>query len=261
MLQVLEHFRGQEMLSIGRMDPYAVDHPLWDARIALIEERVAQMPPGKPPSDEDVYWHGRMVAKLDAFLNRPADTLRRYPDGDGSELATLSRAIAWHRRPDPARAVASADALIALRPEDPYYAELKGQILLESGRASEAAEAYRRAAELAPKEPLILAGLGRALLNTDDPGDTAEARDALARATTMDRANPDALRDLALAEARLGNEGAAALATAERFALEGRPADATRNAEHALATLPAGSPGWRRAQDVITMARRAAPRR
>ena len=65
------------------------------------------------------------------------------------------------------------------------------------------------------------------------------------------------LRDLALAEARLGNDGAAALATAERFALEGDFADAHRNAERAAALLPIGSPGWRRAQDVITLARRA----
>jgi predicted Zn-dependent protease len=65
------------------------------------------------------------------------------------------------------------------------------------------------------------------------------------------------LRDLALAEARLGNDGAAALATAERFVIEGAFADALRNAERAAALLPEGSPGWRQAQDVITMTRRS----
>jgi predicted Zn-dependent protease len=73
----------------------------------------------------------------------------------------------------------------------------------------------------------------------------------------MDGADASVLRDLALAEARLGNEGAAALATAERFALQGRFADADRNATRAAALLPEGSPGWRRAQDLITMSRRA----
>ena len=89
----------------------------------------------------------------------------------------------------------------------------------------------------------------------DDDGATAEARDALARSADADEANAGVLRDLALAEARLGNEGAAALATAERFALEGRFRDAERNAERAAALLPEGSPGWRRAQDMITIAR------
>ena len=89
-------------------------------------------------------------------------------------------------------------------------------------RPAPAAEAYREAVALAPKEPLILGGLGRALLNTDDPDDTAEARDALARSVGDGHADDGVLRDLALAEARLGNEGAAALATAERFVLQGR---------------------------------------
>ena len=110
---------------------------------------------------------------------------------------------------------------------------------------------------LAPKEPLILGGLGRALLNMDSDTATAEARDVLARSVAADKANSAVLRDLALAEARLGNEGAAALATAERFTLEGRFRDADRNAARAAALLPEGSPGWRRAQDIITMARRA----
>lgn len=147
--------------------------------------------------------------------------------------------------------------LLAARPDDPWYLDLEGQFLLESGKAEAAAAAYRRAAALAPKEPLILGGLGRALLNMDDDRATAEARDVLARAAAADKQNAAVLRDLALAEARLGNEGAAALATAERFVIEDSRRDAGRNAERAAAFLPEGSPGWRRAQDIISMARRA----
>ena len=258
MLDVLDHFRGQDaLLSAGNVDSYALSHPMWSERMALIEDRVAKLPPGHPPSAEDVYWHGRMVAKLDAFLGSPAQTLRKYPESDGSEAAELARAIAWHRRPDPGRADAAMRALLAARPDDPYYLDLEGQFLLESGKAAAAAEVYRQAVALAPKEPLVLGGLGRALLNMDSDTATAEARDVLARSVAADKANGAVLRDLALAEARLGNEGAAALATAERFTLEGRFRDADRNAARAAALLPEGSPGWRRAQDIITMARRA----
>ena len=98
--------------------------------------------------------------------------------------------------------------------------------------------AYRQAVALAPREPLLLGGLGRALLNTGDEADTRRARDALARAAELDRANAGVLRDLALAEARLGNDGAAALATAERFALEGAFVDADRNAARAAPSCP-----------------------
>lgn len=257
MLEVLDHFRGQDATLSLYVDPYAQRHPMWSDRIALIEDRVARMPKGEPPSPEDSYWHARMVAKLDAFLGSPAQTFRRYPESDVSEPARLARAVAWHRRPDPGQAVAAIDALIAERPGDPYYRELKGQILLESGRAAQAAAAYRDAVTRAPREPLILGGLGRALLNMDDAAVLEEARGALARSADLDGADAAVLRDLALAEARLGNEGAAALATAERFALQGRFEDADRNATRAAALLPEGSPGWRRAQDLITMSRRA----
>ena len=95
MLQVLDHFRGQDaILGGGYADPYVQNHPLWSERIALIEDRIAKMPPGSPPSAEDVYWHARMVAKLDAFLDSPAQTLREYPPSDTSEPALLARAVA-----------------------------------------------------------------------------------------------------------------------------------------------------------------------
>lgn len=257
MIEVLRLFEGQEALMLGQMDPYAQTHPMSSDRIAMIEDRVASQAKPPAPKAEDVYWYGRMVAKLGAFLNSPAQTLKRYPASDASENAALARAIAYYRQPNIALGARQMDTLIALRPDDPYYIELKGQFLLESGHASPAVQAYRRAVELAPKEPLILGGLGRALLNTGDVGDTAEARDVLARSAAIDRTDPSVLRDLALAEARMGNEGQAALVTAERFVLQGKFKDALRNAKRAEALLPTGSPGWRRTQDVITMSERA----
>ena len=256
-LDVLRILRGQEALMGGRADPYAQTHPLSAERISMLENKLAKLPKGAPPSPEDVYWYDRMVAKLKAFVDGPNQTLRANPPVDTSEMAVLSRAIAYHRQPNAALAAKEMETLLATRPDDPYYIELKGQFLLESGKAEPAVAAYRRAAELAPKEPLILAGLGRALLNTEGDGASREARDVLSRATRLDRDNPDAYRDLALAEARLGNEGAAALATAERYSRGGAPRDLLRNATRAADLLPVGSPGWRRAQDMITMARRA----
>ena len=259
MLRVLDHFRGQDaMLGGFNVDAYAQSHPLWSERIPAIEDRASKLPPGKPPSAEDDYWYRRMVAKLDAFLDSPATTLRKYSESDTSEPGRLARAIAWHRRPDPAKASTAIGALIAIRPDDPWYNELKGQFLLESGRAAPAVAAYRRAAELAPDEPLVLAGLGRALLNEESRGTTQEARDVLSRARALDQVgDPGLLRDLALAEARLGHDGAAALATAERFSLGSQWRDAARNAQRAADLLPYGSPGWQRAQDIVTISTRA----
>jgi predicted Zn-dependent protease len=69
------------------------------------------------------------------------------------------------------------------------------------------------------------------------------------------------LRDLALAHARAGQPGLAAMVTAERYAVLGRMDDAEALAERAVALLPQGSPGWIRAQDVLRVAQAAQRRR
>ncbi|MGR3716501.1 MAG: hypothetical protein ACU0B1_07130 [Thermohalobaculum sp.] len=45
----------------------------------------------------------------------------------------------------------------------------------------------------------------------------------------------------------------AALATAERYALTGSIKDAMLHARRAAAALPEGSPGWLRAQDILSL--------
>lgn len=256
-LEVMRMFRSREGFTGSGRQSYTRTHPLWSERLTLIENKVRELPARSEIDPETAYWHGRMVAKLEGFLAPPRETLDRYPDSDTSETARLARAVALHRLPDPDRALAEVEALIDLRPEDAFYHELKGQFLLELGRAEVAAASYRRAADLAPRQAQILGGLGRALLNMDSAEATREARDVLREAARLDRGDTGIWRDLALAEARTGNDGAAALATAERLMVEGKPNEAIRNAARALDLLPRGAPGWRRAEDLTTMARRA----
>ena len=257
LLEVMDLFRGQAALHAGpAVTGYTSTHPLWSDRLRYLEERVANAPAGRPPSDEDRYWHGRMVAKLDAFLRPPREALARY-SGDTGETGLMARAIAWHRLPDLGEARSAMDRLLAARPDDPYYHELDGQFRLENGEVPAAVAAYRKAAELLPYEPLILSGLGRALVARDTPQTDAEALEVLTRARRLDRADPMALRNLAIVHARRGDEGQAALATAERMMLAGRLQDAGIHATRAMRALPRGGPGWRQAEDILTAARRS----
>jgi predicted Zn-dependent protease len=256
MIDVLDIFRGQEILSAGAIDAYAQTHPLSSQRMALVEQRVASSRNrGKRVDPELIYWHGRMRAKLDGFLGNAERTLIALeasdPGAQGEELALYRKAVALHRLPDLRGALATIDQLLALRPKDPFYHELKGQILYESARAKESVAPYRRAVELAPDEPLIRAGLGAALLALETPSANAEALEILKGAALREQADPSLLRALALAHARAGNEGQAALATAERMAIAGRTRDALRHARRAVDQLPRGSPGWLRADDIL----------
>ncbi len=252
--RVLERFRGQEVLAIGNLDPYVLTHPLSTERMTLIERRVAETAGRAWPKDPDrEYWYQRTRAKLSGFLRDPAQVLNQISGKPETEFTLYERAIALHRLPDPRGAVEAADRLIAMRPSDPYYNELKGQILLETGKAAEAVPSYRRAVQLAPGEPLLKAGLGRALLQLNTPAADAEALSILEAARREDLADASALRDLATAYDRAGQLGMAALSTAERYALNGATDDAISLAKRAAAVLPNGSPGWLRAQDILAL--------
>jgi len=192
-----------------------------------------------------------MRAKLRGFLNDPVRTLHEIDPSDTSENAILMRAIAHHRAADIRSATREVNTLIAIRGNDPYYHELKGQFLFEGGSAREAVSSYERAVSLAPSEELLQVSYARALLALENPTSDRTAREALLVATRSDRLNSSAWRNLATAESRLGNETAATLATAEFQALRGSLKAAKRNANQVQNTAPTGSPAWIRASDII----------
>jgi predicted Zn-dependent protease len=116
--------------------------------------------------------------------------------------------------------------------------------------------AYAKALKGAPHNALIMAGYGRALLAAGGANNEAKALKILIKARANDGQNPRLLRDLAVAYAKAGNPGMAALVTAERFAINGRFADAATHAKRAIGQLPQGSAGARRAQDILFVAER-----
>ncbi|MEM9473823.1 MAG: M48 family metalloprotease [Pseudomonadota bacterium] len=252
MSDVLDHFRGQESLVPSRQDPYVRAHPLTRDRIRAVKGLAAALTPAKPADPNADYWFARAQGKLGAFLRAPQWTLRRVDRGDTSDVARMRRAVAYHRQSDVSAALAEIDTLVAERPNDPFYHELRGQILLENRRFSAAIQAYQRAVDLAPSNALVLAGLGQALLTQEDAASTRRALEVLETARSRDARNPRVMRDLAMAYARVGNTGMASLATAERYALLGRGRDAHLHAQRAAGALPTGSPGWRRAEDLLT---------
>lgn len=258
---VLELFRGQELISAGRQDPYVLTHPLTRDRIRAVKGYVAAYKGRAQDDPEADYWFARAKGKLGAFLRNPSWTLRRVDAADGSDVARMRRAVAYHRIPDRQRAVAEINRLAAQRPGDPYILELKGQILLESGSVGAAVNAYGAAVNAAPNNALILAGYGRALLALKTADGYRRALDALERARSRDVTDARMMRDLALAYAKTGNNGMASLAAAERYALTGDLETAAIHAKRAEGLLPRGSPGWNRAQDVLNAARQAGNRR
>ena len=107
----------------------------------------------------------------------------------------------------------------------------------------------------APDQPLIASLLGHALIATEQPGNYDEAKKVLKAAISRDNSNPFAWYQLGIVYDHDGDQARAALATAERYNLEGVPQLAYANAQMALQGIPSGTPDYLRAQDIALVAK------
>ncbi|MGN6121737.1 MAG: M48 family metalloprotease [Sphingomonas oligoaromativorans] len=242
--------------SYADIDPYAQTHPMTADRQAALEADLKKSPWWNTPIDPAKQARFlRIKAKLAGYVQDPDVTLRKFPESDQSVPAHYARAYAWHRAAYPDRADMEADALLRTAPLDPYFNELKGQILLENGHPKEALAPLRVAVAQSGSAPLISALLGHALLATDDPKNFAEAEKVLRLSVAKDREDPLAWYALGTVYAQRGDEAHAALATAERYAMDGNDTLARSNAETALRGIKQGTPDYLRAEDIAVTAR------
>lgn len=255
LLQFFEILEGQELLLSGRQDPYLRTHPLSSDRIDFVRQHTEQSRYSNAPEPAGfTEGFARMRAKLVGFLRPLNRVLQDYPERDGSLAGRYARSIAYYRAGQVDKALQMVDGLIAEHPDDPFFQELKGQILMENGRGREAIPLYRKAVELAPHEPLLRLGLAQVLIDTEDPELNREALRALEEVTRMERRNHNAWRLLAIAYGRNGEIPMTALALSEAALLRGDNVEARQQADRALQQLPEGSPAWIRAQDIYATA-------
>lgn len=247
---------SQEALSAERQDPYLRTHPMSSERVISLEERTrTSRYAGRPDTPENIERFKRMQAKLVGYLDGMGGTLRRYPLSDTSLHARYARAFAYFRSLDFTKALAELDGLLTEYPNDPYFHELRGDILIDMGRVADALPSHERAFRLAPNEPLLGYGLARAQIALEDDSLLPEAIRTLTDVTRVDHENAGAWQQLAVAYGRSGDIGMASLASAERFMVIGQLRDAEGQAERASRLLKPGTPGALRAQDIISAAR------
>jgi predicted Zn-dependent protease len=242
-------------LGLPQEDSYNRTHPLSGERISVLQDTYQVDPAWNTPVDAK--WQAdflRIKAKLRGFIADPNITLRNYPDSNHSVPARYARAYAWHKSAYPQKALGEAQSLLTGAPNDPYFLELYGQILLESGRPVEAVAPLRRATSITNNQPLIAGIFGHALIESDDKSNLEEAERVLKAAVTKDNQNPFAWYQLGVVYERRGDTPRAALASAERYLMEGAPQFALPNAQTAMAGLPEYTPDWIRAQDVNLVA-------
>lgn len=248
-------------LAIPQEDSYGRTHPLSGERIQILTEVYEKDPAWSARIDPQLEAQfERVKAKLQGFVSEPTRTLQLYPEKDQSIPAHYARAYAWHKSAYPDKALAEASALLATNPHDPYFLELEGQIMLESGRPQQAIAPLREAVDRTGAQPLIAATFGHALIATEDNQYLPEAEKVLRAAVNRDRENPFAWYQLGVVYEKRGDLPRAALASAERYQMMGQDGLALTSAERAMGGLPEGSIDWLRAQDIALVARNAVER-
>lgn len=265
MVTFFKELQGQEYrLAIPQDNSYNRTHPLSGERISALENVLERSPAwGKGADPKLQARYQRLRAKLIGFVSEPADTLKAYPMTDKSQAAHVARAYAFHKQAHPDKAIAELEAALKVQPHDPYLLEMKGQVLLESGRVDEALPPLRESVARSNGEPLIAGMLGHALVQSGEKsGDKAnfdEAEKVLRSALARDDENPFAWLQLETIYERRGDTPRLALATAERLTLtDGDPRAALNSATVAAEGLPQGTTEWVRAQDIVQLSRNRA---
>jgi len=256
---ILEFFgklQNQEYrLAIYSKDSFDRDHPLNSERITALGQTLRSDPAYNKPTDPELEARfQRMKAKLMGYVD-PKLAVLKYPEKDQSVPGHYARAYAYHLGGYPDKAQAEADALLATDPHDPYFLELKGQILLEDGKPADAIVPLREAVQRSGDAPMIAAMLGHALVATEDPKNFTEAKQILKVAVNKDNQDPFAWLQLGIIYDREGDAARAALATAERSNLEDQPKMALASAQMAMKGIPPGTPDYLRAQDIAMVSR------
>jgi len=251
MYDTFKRFADETMFSAAYVDPYVQNHPMPADRMAALAELVKTPYWDKKDPPELQFRHDMMRAKLYGFTDRADVVSRRYPLSDTGMPARYARAIAAYRFGDIRSALTQIDGLIESMPDYPYFYELKGQALLESGHAAEALAPLRRAVQLAPNPALIQIMLSQALIATNNAKMTVEAIPLLRAAIIKEPESGDAYEQLAMAYGHTGDLADADLASAQAAFARGDNKTARELAARAKMRFPVGSPGWVRADDIV----------
>ncbi|HCM84278.1 MAG TPA: M48 family metalloprotease [Alphaproteobacteria bacterium] len=236
----------EELLPASRQDEYIQTHPLTRDRFESLMRGTKNLPEiATPAADAEAY--ERIKAKLQGYI-KPRQMVR---DRKGDDIPSrYGRAVAYYRLNDMAGALKILDSLQKDEPDNPYFYELRAQILYERGKISEAVTYYQKAHAALPNAPLITLSYGQALLANND---LKAAISILQRAVTQETDSAGAHRSLGIAYGRIGETDLAQLELAETALLT---LDYKAAEYHAKAAkFPAGNPNALRAADILALAR------
>lgn len=244
---------SEELLPTSQQSQFMRSHPLSRDRIEILQSKIEASPLNKKPLPAE--WNDqyqRTKAKLMGFVS-PQQVAYNYKSNDNGIPSLYARAIAAYRMSHLNDALKLTDQLLAKEPNNPYFLELKGQMLYEFGRAKDSVDPYEKAVSLKPSAGLIRIAYAQSLIETagKSPAGLDKAIEQLKRAQLDEPRTSRIKRLLATAYGKKGDEIRARVYLAEEALMQGRKAQAASMAKSALAQLPKGSAEYIKAQDIM----------
>ena len=261
MLEFLKTLEKEESLIIDRRSQYATTHPNTHDRINFVKNQIDLYPDLSTRLDAQKRdRHDRIIAKLIGFLTRPEETFQKYPRSNTTIAAKYAQAIAFYKEAHLAKAITELDHLITLEKQNPYFWELKGQILLEKNEKEMARAAYEKAYSFS-RDVMILQQLAKVELLLNTQRSNSDALKHLEKVIRKIPESPATWKQLAIAQGRNGQMALAQLSLAEEALLRGDYARALKKALFFKRNLTEDLFTHQRALDIIKYAEQAQDRR
>jgi len=248
---MMRRMAAQRALPENRQSRYYQTHPGAGERLGVYQDHVNRQNQAMAPLGDDILaLSERLRDKLRAYVEPPQSILARFA-GKASPTQSYAAAIAHYRRGELALALGIMDRLVATVPDDAFFHEFRGDILLSMAQPLDAAQAYETAISLRPHSPQILLNYGRALIASGRMVDLEKAVSALEKARYDEPRWAFVHRQLAIAYGRAGKLANADITLAEEALLTGDTEQAIRMARRALAQDDIHNDVQNRANDIL----------
>ncbi len=251
MLQMFERLRREEKRVISPdQDVYARTHPLSKERITHMRHALRRSAGLGNVSKSMQKRHHHVRGKLIGFLQDTQQVFRVFPRHDTSDAARIARAIAYSRVSQVQNALYELKPLMQSSPQNPYMHELQGHVLFEAGMVEQAIDAYRKATEMAPNQPIMRSDYAKVLLASQQSKHIQEAKRELLYASQKDPTYHQTWRLLARVYGYENNVGMAELSLAELAALSSDKKTLLRRLDKAEQYVDKSSPAGLRVADL-----------
>ena len=214
MLNIFDILERNE--SLKKINPYFLTHPLSSERKKIIKLNLENQ--NKKNFKSLNLKFSLVKAKVNGFFLDEIELKNLYPDLKNLE-SLYAYSLRNYKIGKIIKALELVDKCIEIDNKNPYFHELKGQILFESGKSNESVSSFRKAIKLKPDEKSFNLFLAKSLYHSQRDSSFAESIDLLWKYIKNDDFPYEAWHYLGLNYGKIKKFDLSSYALAEKYLL------------------------------------------